>query len=54
MGYLFSSFLWTYLLCLMPMGILVDKFGSKIVNARASQYGRLRPCSRAWRRVTLR
>jgi len=33
MGYLFSSFLWTYLLCLMPMGILVDKFGSKIVNA---------------------
>ena len=33
MGYLFSSFLWTYLLCLIPMGILVDRFGSKIVNA---------------------
>jgi ACS family glucarate transporter-like MFS transporter len=33
MGYLFSSFLWTYLLCLIPMGILVDRFGSKVVNA---------------------
>lgn len=33
MGYLFSSFLWTYLLCLIPMGILVDRFGSKTVNA---------------------
>ena len=33
MGYLFSSFLWTYLLCLIPMGILSDRFGSKAVNA---------------------
>ncbi|HZP88489.1 MAG TPA: MFS transporter [Burkholderiales bacterium] len=33
MGYLFSSFLWTYLLCLIPMGILVDRFGSKALNA---------------------
>lgn len=33
MGYLFSSFLWTYLLFLMPMGILVDRFGTKVVNA---------------------
>ena len=33
MGYLFSSFLWTYLLCLLPMGILVDRFGSKAMNA---------------------
>lgn len=33
MGYLFSSFLWTYLLCLIPMGILVDRFGAKVVNA---------------------
>jgi MFS family permease len=33
MGYLFSSFLWTYLLCLIPMGILVDKLGTKTVNA---------------------
>ncbi|MEO8631424.1 MAG: MFS transporter, partial [Betaproteobacteria bacterium] len=33
MGYLFSSFLWTYLLCLIPMGILVDYFGAKKVNA---------------------
>jgi MFS family permease len=33
MGYLFSSFLWTYLVCLLPMGILVDRFGSKALNA---------------------
>jgi ACS family glucarate transporter-like MFS transporter len=33
MGYLFSSFLWTYLLCLMPMGVLVDKLGAKALNA---------------------
>lgn len=32
MGYLFSSFLWTYLLCLIPMGILVDRFGTKLLN----------------------
>jgi MFS family permease len=33
MGYLLSSFLWTYLLALIPMGILVDRFGSKTLNA---------------------
>jgi ACS family glucarate transporter-like MFS transporter len=29
MGYLFSSFLWTYLLCLIPSGVLADRFGAK-------------------------
>src|SRR4051812_38301924 len=33
MGYLFSSFLWLYLLCLIPMGIVVDRFGTRAVNA---------------------
>lgn len=33
MGYLFSSFLWTYVLCLIPVGLLVDRFGGKLVNA---------------------
>ena len=33
MGYLFSSFLWTYLACLIPMGILADRWGTKRVNA---------------------
>jgi ACS family glucarate transporter-like MFS transporter len=28
-GYLFSSFLWTYTLFLIPMGWLVDRFGAK-------------------------
>jgi MFS family permease len=30
-GYLLSSFLWSYLLCLIPMGILVDRYGTKII-----------------------
>ena len=33
MGYLLSSFLWTYVLCLVPVGLLVDRFGGKIVNS---------------------
>jgi MFS family permease len=28
-GYLFSSFLWTYTIFLIPMGMLVDRFGAK-------------------------
>ena len=33
MGYLLSSFLWMYVFCLIPVGLLVDRFGSKVVNA---------------------
>ena len=33
MGYLLSSFLWMYVLCLIPVGLLVDRFGGKRVNA---------------------
>jgi len=33
MGYLFSSFLWTYVLALVPVGILIDRFGTKTVNS---------------------
>jgi MFS family permease len=29
MGYLFSSFIWSYALFLLPMGILIDRFGTK-------------------------
>ncbi|MEP7456590.1 MFS transporter [Phyllobacterium sp. SB3] len=29
MGYLFSGFLWTYVLCLIPLGLLVEKIGAK-------------------------
>jgi ACS family glucarate transporter-like MFS transporter len=28
-GYLFSSFIWSYTLCVIPMGFLVDRFGAK-------------------------
>ncbi|WP_247301655.1 MFS transporter, partial [Bradyrhizobium sp. 179] len=31
LGYLFSSFLWTYTVFLIPMGMLVDRFGAKKV-----------------------
>lgn len=31
LGYLFSSFLWTYTVFLIPMGMLVDRFGAKRV-----------------------
>jgi len=33
MGYLFSSFLWLYVLCLIPMGMIVDRVGTRMVNA---------------------
>ncbi|HTJ92347.1 MAG TPA: MFS transporter [Pararobbsia sp.] len=33
LGYLFSSFLWGYTLCLIPIGLLVDRFGSRSVTA---------------------
>jgi ACS family glucarate transporter-like MFS transporter len=33
MGYLFSSFLWMYIVCLIPVGLLVDRFGGKRLNA---------------------
>jgi ACS family glucarate transporter-like MFS transporter len=32
MGWLLSSFLWMYVLCLLPVGLLVDRFGGKVVN----------------------
>jgi MFS family permease len=31
MGYLFSSFLWTYVICLIPIGLVVDRIGTKRV-----------------------
>lgn len=33
LGYVFSSFLWLYVICLVPMGVLVDRFGTRAVNA---------------------
>ncbi|NNU62829.1 MFS transporter [Ochrobactrum soli] len=31
MGYLFSGFLWTYVICLIPLGLLVEMIGAKRV-----------------------
>jgi MFS family permease len=33
MGYLFSSFLWTYVICLLPIGIMLDRFTPRIINS---------------------
>src|SRR5580692_7548292 len=33
MGYLFSSFLWTYVLCLLPIGIMLDRFTARTINS---------------------
>jgi MFS family permease len=33
LGYLFSSFLWSYVICLLPVGILIDRFSTKSVNS---------------------
>lgn len=32
MGYIFSAFLWTYLVCLIPMGMLADRFGGRAIT----------------------
>lgn len=29
MGYLFSGFLWTYVVCLIPLGVLVERIGAR-------------------------
>jgi MFS family permease len=33
MGYLFSSFLWTYTLCVLPIGIMLDRFSARNINS---------------------
>src|SRR5665213_2543821 len=33
LGYLFSSFLWTYCLCVLPVGILLDRYESRYVTS---------------------
>ncbi|HXW41424.1 MAG TPA: MFS transporter [Xanthobacteraceae bacterium] len=33
MGYLFSSFFWTYALCILPIGIMLDRFSARHINA---------------------
>lgn len=33
LGFVFSSFLWTYLVCLVPLGMVVDRWGARSVTA---------------------
>jgi MFS family permease len=33
LGFVFSSFLWTYLVCLIPLGFAVDRWGARTVTA---------------------
>ena len=33
MGYLFSSFFWSYALCLLPIGIMLDRYSTRLINS---------------------
>jgi MFS family permease len=33
MGYVFSSFLWSYTICLLPIGVLVDRYSYRAVSS---------------------
>jgi ACS family glucarate transporter-like MFS transporter len=33
MGYLFSSFLWTYTMFILPIGIMLDRFSARSINS---------------------
>lgn len=33
LGFVLSAFLWSYLICLVPAGILTDRFGTRKINA---------------------
>src|ERR1700727_905085 len=33
LGYLFSAFLWSYLVCVLPWGIYVDRAGTRVSTA---------------------
>jgi MFS family permease len=33
MGYLFSSFFWSYVLCLLPIGIMLDRYSTRTINS---------------------
>src|SRR5271157_3627772 len=35
MGWVFSAYLWTYIVCLVPNGMLVDRYGPRRVSAVA-------------------
>jgi MFS family permease len=33
MGYLFSSFFWSYVICLLPIGIMLDRYSTRNINS---------------------
>ena len=33
MGFLFSSFLWSYVICLLPVGIMLDRLSARNINS---------------------
>jgi MFS family permease len=33
MGYLFSSFFWSYVICLLPIGIVLDRYSTRNINS---------------------
>ena len=51
LGYLFSSFLWTYTACLIPAGVLVDRWGCR-QRPRGSPHSSSRNHGRTLRLIT--
>jgi MFS family permease len=48
LGYLFSSFLWAYVLMMLPGGRLIDRWGPHVVASVAPRYGRRRRWLPEW------
>ena len=40
MGYLFSSFFWSYVVFLLPIGIMLDRYSTRIINSVGIACGR--------------
>ena len=40
LGYLFSSFLWAYVLMMLPGGRLIDRWGAHVIARKLQPYGR--------------
>jgi MFS family permease len=51
LGYLFSSFVWAYVVMMLPGGRLIDRWGRMSSRASRRRFGRRRKWRPVWRRV---
>ena len=54
LGYLFSSFLWAYVLMMLPGGRLIDRWGTHVVAPSPLRCGRRRRWRPEWSAVSRR